>query len=264
MAKNLSTILRNPSSPSALTVAYGGTGSSTLTLNSVILGNGASAVQAVAPGTTGNVLTSNGTTWVSGSAPISLPTQTSNSGKYLTTDGASASWAAVTALPTQTGNSGLYLTTNGTSASWAAVASGGGLTSTDDTTTNASYYPIVVTAAGGNVAKTSSSKYYFNPSLGTLYATGFSSLSDETQKTNIVTIDNALYTVKQIESVKFEFKDGGKKSAGVIAQQLEQILPDLVNTADNGLKSVDYSGLIGYLIGAVKELSDKVEQLEAK
>lgn len=235
MAKNLSTILRSPSSPSALTVAYGGTGSSTLTLNSVILGNGTSAVQAVAPGTSGNVLTSNGTTWVSGAAPISLPTQTSNSGKYLTT--------------------------NGTTASWASVA---GFASTDDVATNASYYPIIVTAAGGNVAKTSSSKYYFNPSLGTLYATGFSSLSDETQKTNIVTIDNALTTVKQIESVKFEFKDGGKKSAGVIAQQLEQILPDLVNTADNGLKSVDYSGLIGYLIGAVKELSDKVEQLEAK
>lgn len=261
MAKNLSTILRNPSSPSALTVAYGGTGASTLTLNSVILGNGTSAVQAVAPGTSGNVLTSNGTTWVSGAAPISLPTQTSNSGKYLTTDGTTASWAAVTALPTQTGNSGLYLTTNGTTASWAAVA---GFASTDDVATNASYYPIIVTAAGGNVAKTSSSKYYFNPSLGTLYATGFSSLSDETQKTNIVTIDNALTTVKQINSVKFEFKDGGKKSAGVIAQQLEQILPDLVNTADNGLKSVDYSGLIGYLIGAVKELSDKVEQLEAK
>ena len=48
-----------------LPVANGGTGSTSLTANNVILGNGTSAVQAVAPSTTGNVLTSNGTTWVS-------------------------------------------------------------------------------------------------------------------------------------------------------------------------------------------------------
>lgn len=47
-------------------VANGGTGLTTLTANNVILGNGTSAVQFVAPGTTGNVLISNGTTWVSG------------------------------------------------------------------------------------------------------------------------------------------------------------------------------------------------------
>ena len=49
-------------------VANGGTGATTLTLNNVLLGNGASALQVVAPGASGNVLTSNGTTWIS-SAP---------------------------------------------------------------------------------------------------------------------------------------------------------------------------------------------------
>ena len=62
-------------------VARGGTGATTLTLNNVILGNGTSAVQFVAPGTTGNVLTSNGTTW-SSTAPaaggITYVTKTSN------------------------------------------------------------------------------------------------------------------------------------------------------------------------------------------
>ena len=48
-----------------LPVANGGTGATSLTANNVILGNGTSAVQVVAPGTTGNVLTSNGTTWTS-------------------------------------------------------------------------------------------------------------------------------------------------------------------------------------------------------
>jgi len=51
-----------------LGVANGGTGSTSLTANNVILGNGTSAVQAVAPSTSGNVLTSNGTTWVSSPA----------------------------------------------------------------------------------------------------------------------------------------------------------------------------------------------------
>jgi hypothetical protein len=48
-----------------LPVASGGTGAATLTANNVLLGNGTSAIQAVAPGTAGNVLTSNGTTWTS-------------------------------------------------------------------------------------------------------------------------------------------------------------------------------------------------------
>jgi hypothetical protein len=50
---------------SAVGAAYGGTGSTSLTANNVLLGNGTSALQVVAPGTSGNVLTSNGTTWIS-------------------------------------------------------------------------------------------------------------------------------------------------------------------------------------------------------
>ena len=53
----------------ALTVAQGGTGAATLTANNVVLGNGTSAVQFVAPSTTGNLLTSNGTTWTSAAPP---------------------------------------------------------------------------------------------------------------------------------------------------------------------------------------------------
>jgi hypothetical protein len=55
-----------------LTVAQGGTGAATLTANNVLLGNGTSAPQVVAPSTTGNVLTSNGTTWTS-AAPAAYP-----------------------------------------------------------------------------------------------------------------------------------------------------------------------------------------------
>lgn len=50
---------------STVSVAQGGTGATTLTANNVLLGNGTSALQVVAPGASGNVLTSNGTTWTS-------------------------------------------------------------------------------------------------------------------------------------------------------------------------------------------------------
>jgi len=59
-----------------LPVANGGTGATTLTANNVLLGNGTSAVQVVAPGTTGNVLTSNGTTWTSAAAGGGFPSGT--------------------------------------------------------------------------------------------------------------------------------------------------------------------------------------------
>jgi len=62
--------------PSALSVVSGGTGATTLTANNVLLGNGTSAVQVVAPGTTGNVLTSNGTTWTSAAAGGGFPSGT--------------------------------------------------------------------------------------------------------------------------------------------------------------------------------------------
>jgi len=58
-----------PSWVATLPVASGGTGAATLSANNVLLGNGTSAVQTVAPGTAGNLLTSNGTTWTSAPAP---------------------------------------------------------------------------------------------------------------------------------------------------------------------------------------------------
>jgi hypothetical protein len=57
-----------------ISASKGGTGQTSLTANNVLLGNGTSAVQFVAPSTNGNVLTSNGTTWVSSAVPSSAPT----------------------------------------------------------------------------------------------------------------------------------------------------------------------------------------------
>ena len=93
--------------------------------------------------------------------------------------------------------------------------------------------------------------------------------SDEKLKTNIETISNALDKVEKIKGVSFDWKKDGSKSAGVIAQDIEKIMPDLVKEKESlsdGEKSlsVNYNGLIGVLVEAVKELSAKVKELEEK
>lgn len=135
---------------------------------------------------------------------------------------------------------------------------------TDDTTTNAEFFvTLSSTSAGkpdGLVA--SSTQLYFNPSTGTLSATAFNTLSDERYKTNIETVVGAVDVVRQLNGVSFEYTTTGKKSYGVIAQELEQVLPDLV--AGDDPKTVNYDGIIAFLINAVKELDSRVKTLEAK
>jgi len=97
---------------------------------------------------------------------------------------------------------------------------------------------------------------------GTLSATIFNSLSDQTLKKNIINISNGLEIIEKIDAVEFEWIDSGQKSFGVIAQDLEKIVPELVATEQN--KTVNYSGLIAFLIKSVQELSNKVKELENK
>ena len=98
--------------------------------------------------------------------------------------------------------------------------------------------------------------------VGVVTATDFNSTSDETLKENITTVENAVDLNSQLRGVRFEWKKDGKPSYGVIAQELEQVLPELVSGTDP--KTVNYNGIIGVLIEAVKELSARVEELENK
>lgn len=173
---------------------------------------------------------------------------------------------AINALvPSQTGNNTKVLTTNGTVVSW-GTASGGGATLTDDVATNATRYITFSDAVSGSLttAYVSSTKLYFNPSTGTLNATNFNSLSDLQFKTDIRLIDNALDIVNSLDGVSFNWKDSGTQSYGVIAQEIEEVIPALVEINDDGIRSVNYNGLIGFLIEAVKTLSAKVDELESR
>ena len=95
---------------------------------------------------------------------------------------------------------------------------------------------------------------------GVTTATDFNSTSDERLKENITTVENAVEVNNQLRGVRFEWKRDGRPSYGVIAQELEQVLPELVSDTDP--KTVNYNGIIGVLIEAVKELSARVDELE--
>ena len=104
-----------------------------------------------------------------------------------------------------------------------------------------------------------------NINTGTLYAGAFVyHTSDERLKKNIKPIDHALDKVEALNGVSFNWKKDGKKSIGVIAQNVEKVFPELVNTDKKGMKSVAYSNLVGVLIEAIKEQQKEIESLNKK
>jgi hypothetical protein len=147
-----------------------------------------------------------------------------------------------------------------TAGGWGGI--GGGAELTNDTSTSATYYPTfaIATSGAADTLKVSSTKLQFDPSTGTLKSTIFQSLSDEKVKDNVVSIENATDTINKLRGVSFTWKDNGNTSYGVIAQELEQVLPALVSGED--IKTVNYDGLIAFLLKAVQEMDARIKELE--
>ena len=96
---------------------------------------------------------------------------------------------------------------------------------------------------------------------GTITASSnITAYSSKKLKSDIETIDNALDKVSQMRGVTFT-KDN-EKSSGVIAEELEEVAPELV--IDGEYKSVAYGNIVGYLIEAIKDLKNEVEELKTK
>jgi hypothetical protein len=83
--------------------------------------------------------------------------------------------------------------------------------------------------------------------------------SDSNLKHNIITYPNALDNILKCRGVLYEFKDDYKKNIGVIAQEIEKIIPEIVETTTDGMKNVNYLGFIGIIIEAIKDLNNKIE-----
>jgi Chaperone of endosialidase len=94
---------------------------------------------------------------------------------------------------------------------------------------------------------------------------GLASLfSDKSLKKDIKPIDKAIEKVRAIQPKSWKWKGGATQDAGVLAQDLEEILPELVHTDKSTgieLKKVNYAGLIPYLVGAIQDLDTRVEAI---
>lgn len=101
--------------------------------------------------------------------------------------------------------------------------------------------------------------------------------SDKNLKENIVTIDNALGKLRQVSGVMFDWTDdeierrGGedgyfvrKHDTGIIAQDVEKVLPEVVAVRPDGYKAVKYEKLAGLIIQAINELADQVDEIKKK
>ena len=102
---------------------------------------------------------------------------------------------------------------------------------------------------------------------GDIYASGdIIALSDKKYKTDLKIIDNPIEKIKQINGYTYKRLDidNGHRYTGVIAQELEEVLPEAVQTNKNGDKSVAYGNVIGLLIECIKEQQEHINKLETR
>ena len=114
------------------------------------------------------------------------------------------------------------------------------------------------------------SKLSINGSSGSLVTEGditaFGSVSDRNRKENIVKIDNALDKVSQISGYTFNYIGDDTPMTGVIAQELEEVLPEVVYETESPdgtqSKAVRHGNIVGLLIESIKELKAEIEELK--
>ena len=125
---------------------------------------------------------------------------------------------------------------------------------------------ILLNPLGGNVGIGTTSPGEILDVNGTVQATSFNATSDARLKDNIVPLNNPLLKIVQLQGVNFTWKkeDTNIINAGLIAQDIEKVIPEVVTTQNNEMqqKSVNYNGLIPYLIESVKTLSNDKEIMQ--
>lgn len=97
--------------------------------------------------------------------------------------------------------------------------------------------------------------------ISSVFAPDFNSTSDVRLKENITSM-SGLELVRQLNPVQFTWKDSGKKSYGLIAQEIENIFPELTTEREDGTKGVSYIPIIAMLVDSVKKLEARVIELE--
>ena len=165
------------------------------------------------------------------------------------------------------GAAGSILTSTGVGVSWSSSTSSAASIPITNTTTNATHYVGFSPVSTGTTStlNVTTDKLQFNPSSGTLSATVFTSLSDRTQKEDIRPIENSIEIVKQLTGVRYNWKNNtNQPSIGLIAQDVEEVIPEVVVEMADGLKSVSYGNIVAVLIEAIKEQQVRIEELESR
>jgi hypothetical protein len=151
----------------------------------------------------------------------------------------------------------------------ASLVAGTGVTLSNNSGENAT--PTI--AIGQSVA-TNATPTFGNLTInGTITATGDITAyytSDKRHKNNIQTISNAVLKVKQLNGVTWEWNDDVNEvtkstpKTGLIAQEVQQVLPQVVTERNDGFLALDYSKMVGLLVEAIKEQQIQIDQLKAQ
>ncbi len=161
---------------------------------------------------------------------------------------------------TNTGGTPLYLVNSDTGGkTWSWISSGttssGGAGNLIAYNSSDAQVGMLITPSGNVGIGTTAPSQKLDVS-GNVRATSFISTSDARLKTNIRTVAG-IETVRKLHGVSFDWIETGKPELGTIAQEVEQVLPDLVVTdPSTGFKAVKYQGLIAPLIEATKDLDN--------
>jgi hypothetical protein len=156
------------------------------------------------------------------------------------------------------GTSGQYLISGGANApaTWQTVSlSTSSITNGSSNVSAAANANVTVTTAGTLCAT-------FNTSQNLVVAGTVTANSDAKLKKNVETISNALEKVSALRGVEFDYISNDKHQIGVIAQEIEEVVPCLVESDEEGTKSVAYANIVALLIEAVKELKTEIETIK--
>ena len=228
-------------------VATTATYPATTTINRILYSSAANTI--------GEITTANTSALVTSSTGVPSFTSGTTANRVLRTDGTTISFAQVTLTTDVTGT--LPIANGGTNAT--ATPTNGGVSYG-----TGSAYAFTSAGTSGQVLISSGAAapvWSSNISVtGIITATDFNSTSDIRLKTNIQKIDDPIEKVLKINGVSFNWKNDNRESMGVIAQEVEEVLPQLVSKGET--KTVNYNGLIGLLIESIKDQQEQINVLK--
>ncbi|WP_299093541.1 tail fiber domain-containing protein [Bacteroides sp. MSB163] len=142
---------------------------------------------------------------------------------------------------------------------------------------SSNFFQIDVTPAATRLASHLDQVVFYNSQTSTFNSIQVKNVynySDARAKNSIQSLSQSLSIIKQLRPVSYNFTDnsdntkfrkgGDGKEIGLLAQEVEQVLPNIVLTDPDGNKLINYTSLIAVLIDAVKDLNEKVAALEAQ